>query len=63
MLLLGLVFLFYQDKHAQDGNASTPSPPSIVVLPFTNLTGDPDQATFADGMTDDVITDLSRLSG
>jgi adenylate cyclase len=62
-LLLGLVSLFYQNKHAQDGNALTSSPPSIVVLPFTNLTGDPDQASFADGMTDDMITDLSRLSG
>ncbi|QVL48672.1 MAG: winged helix-turn-helix domain-containing protein [Thiocapsa sp.] len=64
MLLIGLVVLSYQDKHAQDGNASTSStPPSIVVLPFTNLTGDPDQASFVDGMTDDMITDLSRLSG
>ncbi len=34
-----------------------------MVLPFANLTGDPDQASFADGMTDDMITDLSRLSG
>jgi adenylate cyclase len=33
------------------------------VLPFKDLTGDPDQASFADGMTDDIITDLSRLSG
>ena len=63
MLLLGLIFVFYQAKHARDGNASTSAPPSIIVLPFTNLTGDPDQASFVDGMTDDVITDLSRLSG
>ena len=63
MLLLGLVILFYQDKHARDGNPSASSPPSIVVLPFTNLTGDLDEASFADGMTDDMITDLSRLSG
>jgi adenylate cyclase len=34
-----------------------------VVLPFTNLTGDSDHASFVDGMTDDMITDLSRLSG
>ncbi len=63
MLLLGLGVLFYQDKQAQDGSALTSSPPSIVVLPFTNLSGDPDQSSFADGMTDDMITDLSRLSG
>jgi TolB-like protein/DNA-binding winged helix-turn-helix (wHTH) protein/Tfp pilus assembly protein PilF len=63
MSLFGLGVVFYQDRHAQDGNASTSSPPSIVVLPFTNLTGDPDQASIADGMTDDMITDLSRISG
>jgi TolB-like protein/DNA-binding winged helix-turn-helix (wHTH) protein/Tfp pilus assembly protein PilF len=63
MLILGLVFLADHSRHAEDGNASTLSPPSIVVLPFSNLTGDPDQASFADGMTDDMITDLSRLSG
>lgn len=37
--------------------------PSIAVLPFTNMSGDPQQAYFADGMTDDLITDLSKLSG
>jgi len=35
---------------------------SIVVLPFTNLSKDPDQQYFADGITEDVTTDLSRLS-
>jgi TolB-like protein/class 3 adenylate cyclase/Tfp pilus assembly protein PilF len=34
---------------------------SIVVLPFTNLTNDPEQQYFADGITEDVTTDLSRL--
>lgn len=37
--------------------------PAIAVLPFDNLSGDPDQEYFADGMTEDLITDLSRLSG
>ena len=36
---------------------------SIVVLPFTNLSNDPDQEYFADGITDDLTTDLSRISG
>jgi adenylate cyclase len=40
-----------------------PDKPSIAVLPFTNMSGDPEQAYFADGMTDDLITDLSKLSG
>ena len=36
---------------------------SIVVLPFENLSGDPDQQYFADGITDDLTTDLSHLEG
>ncbi len=37
--------------------------PSIVVLPFTNMSGDPEQAYFADGITEDLTTDLSKISG
>jgi TolB-like protein/DNA-binding winged helix-turn-helix (wHTH) protein/Flp pilus assembly protein TadD len=37
-------------------------PPSIVVLPFENLGDAPQQEQFADGMTEDIVTDLSRLS-
>jgi adenylate cyclase len=36
---------------------------SMVVLPFTNLSNDPDQEYFADGITDDLTTDLSRIEG
>jgi TolB-like protein len=36
---------------------------SIVVLPFTNLSGDPSQDYFADGITENLTTDLSRVSG
>jgi adenylate cyclase len=36
---------------------------SIVVLPFTNLSGDPAQDYFADGITDNLITDLARIKG
>jgi adenylate cyclase len=36
---------------------------SIVVLPFTNLSNDPDQQYFADGLTEDLTTDLSRIEG
>jgi TolB-like protein/class 3 adenylate cyclase/Tfp pilus assembly protein PilF len=36
---------------------------SIVVLPFTNLSGDPSQDYFADGITENLTTDLSRLNG
>jgi adenylate cyclase len=48
--------------------ASHPSPSavprvSIVVLPFTNLSSDPEQQYFADGITEDLTTDLSRIAG
>jgi TolB-like protein/tetratricopeptide (TPR) repeat protein len=38
-----------------------PDKPSIAVLPFSNLSGDPEQEYFADGMVDDIITGLSRI--
>jgi DNA-binding winged helix-turn-helix (wHTH) protein len=43
---------------------STPAPPvgpSIAVLPFQNLSGDPEQDYFADGMVEEIITALSRI--
>src|SRR5262245_56828999 len=40
-----------------------PEKPSIAVLPFQNMSGDPEQEYFADGMTEDLMTDLSKVSG
>jgi TolB-like protein len=40
-----------------------PDKPSIAVLPFTNMSDDPSQEYFADGIAEDLITDLSKLSG
>lgn len=39
-----------------------PDKPTIAVLPFTNLSGDPEQEYFGDGLSDDIITDLSKIS-
>jgi adenylate cyclase len=38
-----------------------PDRPSIAVLPFTNMSGDPEQAYFSDGITEDILTELSRF--
>ena len=45
------------------GTSPTASRLSIVVLPFANLSNDPEQEYFADGIADDLTTDLSRISG
>jgi TolB-like protein len=39
-----------------------PEKPSVAVLPFANLSGDPEQEYFADGMVDDIITGLARIN-
>jgi adenylate cyclase len=40
-----------------------PDRPSVAVLPFANMSGDPEQEYFADGISEDLITDLSKVSG
>jgi adenylate cyclase len=41
----------------------TSDKPSVAVLPFANLSNDPEQEFFSDGVTEDIITDLSNVSG
>jgi len=67
---IGIGFWWYQQGSQQ---VDTPTPNtaattqsdklSIAVLPFNNLSGDKSQEYFADGMSEDLITDLSKISG
>jgi TolB-like protein/class 3 adenylate cyclase len=45
-----------------EGTLPLPDKPSLAVLPFDNMSGDPEQAYFADGLAEDLITGLSRVS-
>ena len=60
----------FQLKPTEPTPAPAPAPalrlpdrPSLAVLPFTNMSGDPEQEYFADGITEDIITDCSKISG
>jgi adenylate cyclase len=46
---------------ATAGSEPATQKPSIAVLPFANMSGDPEQEFFADGLTEDIITELSRF--
>jgi TolB-like protein len=50
-------------SHASGADKTCPRRLSIVVLPFANLGGDPEQEYFVDGVTEGLTTDLSRVSG
>ena len=70
LVVAGLVFGWWQPWTPDVEPASVdamalplPEKPSIAVLPFANTSGDPEQDYFADGITDDLTTDLSKLSG
>jgi adenylate cyclase len=71
-IVVGTIFLVlhvsFKPPHTHASIPPPPTPaltlpdkPSIAVLPFTNMSGDREQEYFSDGITDDLITDLSRL--
>src|SRR4030065_947081 len=47
--------------HGEGSSLPLPDRPSIAVLPFANMSGDPDQEYFADGISEDLITGLSHI--
>ncbi len=61
VLLLMAVWVVSREMDS-DSRAPTSAMPSIAVLPFDNLGDQPDQLYFADGLTDDLITDLTKIS-
>jgi TolB-like protein len=52
---------FAESDETRAGTLALPDKPSIAVLPFLNLSGDPEQEYFADGVVEDVISALSRI--
>jgi TolB-like protein/Flp pilus assembly protein TadD len=56
--VIGLATWVWQARHGKTG---VPALRSIAVLPLQNLSGDPSQEYFADGMTEELITELSRI--
>ncbi|HXV80793.1 MAG TPA: adenylate/guanylate cyclase domain-containing protein [Candidatus Binatia bacterium] len=66
IIMVGVIawFASRSSKTGAEKPATLPSTqkPSVAVLPFTNLSNDPQQEYFSDGITNDIITDLSRFS-
>ena len=52
----------FAEAASMEMNSEKGDRPSIAVLPFTNMSGDPEQEYFSDGITEDIITDLSNVS-
>jgi len=72
MVLIASVALFWMVYSPPSGRESTSitketvpklEKASIAVLPFDNMSNDPEQAYFSDGISEDIITDLSKISG
>ncbi len=62
-LVMDLILSWEQRSAPGDAALPLPDKPSIAVLPFDNLSADPEEEYFVDGLTDDLITDLSKVSG
>lgn len=61
LFIAGFSALWYSNKSNTQDSAIKDTKPFVVVLPFNNLSGDSGQDYFSDGITDDLITDLSKV--
>ena len=57
-----IIYQFYVSKQTPPVKEPSAGKPSIAVLPFDNMSSDPDQDYFGDGISEDLITDLSKIS-
>jgi TolB-like protein/Tfp pilus assembly protein PilF/predicted Ser/Thr protein kinase len=66
LLLAGVIVgvgVRYRGQRREPAPATTPAKPSIAVLPFLNFSADPENQYFSDGMTEEIISKLSRIQG
>ncbi len=66
-ILIGITLILlaylYLNPSTQEQSLPLPDEPSIAVMPFLNISNDAQQSYFSDGITEDIITDLSNVSG
>lgn len=62
LLISAIILKVQKPTDAQPDIKAASEIPLVIVLPFANLSNDPEQEYFSDGITDDLITDLSRIS-
>lgn len=63
LLIAALTAFFVREPESPVQLSARNDRPVIAVLPFENMSGDPDQLYFSDGLTEDLTTDLSQVSG